>query len=832
MRTAPKIACTVPPVDYFGGRDFKGAQVIMDVLSRMGLQVLQVETKPFMENDVIRSRQVIAELKSFAPDFAISLPNAGYALSCVVTEEGIRKNIFTEILEIPLAIIWDDPLGQFAHNLPMPYPETPQASSLGALSIIRSAIDHPLMTHFAWDSGHISALDELGILPRERVHHNPLCTTDPYLAHGIANSQATTWHQPLSFVGNVYTAATYQHGLYQVDSVRDAFLAMASWRSNDIATPAWRLLERYIGGLSTSELQLGGLTPDNSFFWRVYEYLVWVAMNTHSRMNVLESLEHPVAFFGGFADPAGVASLRISRNIDYRGVVDYVNELPEVFRSTRITIDITNQLAQKSSPCKLYECFAAGGFMLIDRKPDIIEAFGDIAEKISYQTIEELNEKIEYYLAHDTERADISAFMKNKIATCYTTEKWLEKIVGGMGFGVMKNKTSTADDSSGLVLTDELYEGKAMFLHREKLAAERPIARLIHDTLRRCMKVGHPGDLPFNEWGQLMAFAYAFKPDLILEIGRGYGNSTCVFAHVANMLAPIPCRVASICLGDWNTIQGELAKVAPPGWFDVVDVHTANILTFDYEALLNNSNRVLVFWDAHGYAIAECVLSRILPILQHKEHVVAMHDIGDARYQHQSSLYGTFPPWPYGAGDGICASHIRLGNLYSAVEQSIAIYDFSSRNDIALFTAAHSLHAFFDNEREKYQEVRALLHDDMFSLDAGWIWFSLDKNKQYTFPLAVMADDIDMPQLIENNSINEQIGCFLGLGGPVSDDELNEAAAYIASALSSGNINEYLQNMTSIPRSTKPLLNHLMTCFYNKKDKVQFELLMSLYNLM
>lgn len=46
------------------------------------------------------------------------------------------------------------------------------------------------------------------------------------------------------------------------------------------------------------------------------------------------------------------------------------------------------------------------------------------------------------------------------------------------------------------------------------------------DTMQR------PGDLAPHQWISLAAFALDFQPDLIIELGRGYGNSTAMFLEV------------------------------------------------------------------------------------------------------------------------------------------------------------------------------------------------------------------------------------------------------------------------------------------------------------
>ena len=49
-----------------------------------------------------------------------------------------------------------------------------------------------------------------------------------------------------------------------------------------------------------------------------------------------------------------------------------------------------------------------------------------------------------------------------------------------------------------------------------------------------CKTVGHFEDLRFSDWVKLYALTLEFSPDLIIELGRGRGNSTCLFTEAVN----------------------------------------------------------------------------------------------------------------------------------------------------------------------------------------------------------------------------------------------------------------------------------------------------------
>jgi hypothetical protein len=138
----------------------------------------------------------------------------------------------------------------------------------------------------------------------------------------------------------------------------------------------------------------------------------------------------------------------------------------------------------------------------------------------------------------------------------------------------------------------------------------------------------------------------------------------------------------------------------------------------------------LVFWDAHGFDIAECVLGRILPIVATVEHLVIMHDLSDTRYSSEEHLeYGEYGLWK---GNNWSGPRLKLGIIDSAVEQSIAVLDFATRNHITLDSADHSFHTALTPEQQS--EMREQL-GELFDSQGHWFYFSLNERPgPYKFP--------------------------------------------------------------------------------------------------
>lgn len=271
--------------------------------------------------------------------------------------------------------------------------------------------------------------------------------------------------------------------------------------------------------------------------------------------------------------------------------------------------------------------------------------------------------------------------------------------------------------------------GQAFWNQRRQLAASAPRLRALIDA------VGRPTDLCPFQWAQLFALTLEFKPDLIIELGRGWGNSTCCFLEAARILHPRTCKLLSLSLdNDWVVrTRPRLRGIVSDDWLAAGELLRTDIRTFDFAPVLADSKRCLVFWDAHGFDVAERVLGRLLPLLESRAHIVAMHDLCDLRYCSPSCEYGDCGLWK---GEIATEPCFWLGHVFSRVPQAISIVDFTTRNALPLHSADESLHTELGDIPAKMTELRRLLEDDFVSLQAHWFWFSLNEAKgPVTFPI-------------------------------------------------------------------------------------------------
>ena len=271
---------------------------------------------------------------------------------------------------------------------------------------------------------------------------------------------------------------------------------------------------------------------------------------------------------------------------------------------------------------------------------------------------------------------------------------------------------------------------RALYNHHHTVIANAPRLRSLFEA------VGRERDLSLPQWCHLYTLALEFRPDLIIELGRGRGNSTCVFTEATQQVPG--CRVVSFCIADdWDRLtRPKVTRAVPGDWFTRLDARREDIRAVDFAALTEGAARVLVFWDAHGFEVADCVLARLMPAIADRPHVVAMHDITDSRYCGSPADYRGLPFWR-GQEEGWSGRHapLRLGWIETVVDQVIPTLDFLARNGLELHSADHDVHVDIVGKPERLRELEKNYPDGDFATVNHWAYFSLnDTTGPYHFP--------------------------------------------------------------------------------------------------
>ena len=133
---------------------------------------------------------------------------------------------------------------------------------------------------------------------------------------------------------------------------------------------------------------------------------IGMEVSARERENVLKVLGQcfDVDFYSGSKLPSLLQSLRIKE----KGYADYEKEMPYVFRCSKINLNITSKTITSGIPLRVFDILSCGGFCMTNYQPEIAEYFVDGEDIVMYSSMEDLVEKVAYYLEHDEEREQIA----------------------------------------------------------------------------------------------------------------------------------------------------------------------------------------------------------------------------------------------------------------------------------------------------------------------------------------------------------------------------------------------------------------------------------------
>ena len=96
------------------------------------------------------------------------------------------------------------------------------------------------------------------------------------------------------------------------------------------------------------------------------------------------------------------------------------DEVNGVYNSSRINLNIHHEQSVEGVNPRTFEIPASGGFQLVDRKPSLNRALSEGQEVACYEGMDDVKEKIRYYLSHAAEREKIAVAGMERVHACHT----------------------------------------------------------------------------------------------------------------------------------------------------------------------------------------------------------------------------------------------------------------------------------------------------------------------------------------------------------------------------------------------------------------------------
>ena len=279
---------------------------------------------------------------------------------------------------------------------------------------------------FLFDYAMYEEFQKAGI---ETVYYMPLAVNEKKLAAwDVKCENGNKYIYDVSFVGSLYTEK--RHRIYDrfqnIDEYSKGYLDGLIQAQKHVY--GYNFLQEMLTAEIVTEMQKAYPTNPNTTTVlspeAIYaDYVLSRQVTALERQEILELLgkQHEVQLF------THDAQMKIP-GVNNRGPIDYYDEMPYVFRKSKINLNITLRSIKTGIPLRAMDIMGNGGFLITNYQEELLEYFVPDKEFVYYTSYEELCEKVDYYLKHEEERKEIAKNGCERVRMQHTFKQRLEQI--------------------------------------------------------------------------------------------------------------------------------------------------------------------------------------------------------------------------------------------------------------------------------------------------------------------------------------------------------------------------------------------------------------------
>lgn len=115
--------------------------------------------------------------------------------------------------------------------------------------------------------------------------------------------------------------------------------------------------------------------------------------------------------------------------VQYRGAVDYWSEMPKVFHESKINLNFTIPNIKSGIPLRAWDVLGCGGFLMTNYQAEIPLYFEEGKDLVCFDGVDDLREKTDYYLKHESERQQIARSGYEKVRAHHSYYNRLTQIL-------------------------------------------------------------------------------------------------------------------------------------------------------------------------------------------------------------------------------------------------------------------------------------------------------------------------------------------------------------------------------------------------------------------
>ncbi len=287
-------------------------------------------------------------------------------------------------------------------------------------------IHSPYNYIFHFDKKEVENLRSTGA---KNIFHMPLEVNTKRVTKQIETSktQKNKYKADVSFLGSLYSDRDFFDKITGINDYQKGFVdavikAQLLFQGCDLIEEA--LPKSFI----ESVLKLVDFNMDSEIKLSDEKILLDLIRKKATSIERIELLnfianKYQVVLYTGSAD-------NMLYHVENRGYLDYNTQMPVMFNSSKINLNITLRSIQSGISLRALDIMGAGGFLISNWQPELAECFEEGKEVVMYYDRNDLMSKIEYYLQNEDERMKIAENGQKKIIEQFDYSCAWKKIFG------------------------------------------------------------------------------------------------------------------------------------------------------------------------------------------------------------------------------------------------------------------------------------------------------------------------------------------------------------------------------------------------------------------
>lgn len=238
-----------------------------------------------------------------------------------------------------------------------------------------------------------------------RVFHMPLAT-DPELFSRMSSAKDPAGEKrnlttDISFVGSLYTSYDYSSMLMSMPEnsyIKGYIRGLISAQSN--LFNCW-IIPDLINNKVIYDVRKE--TGSNDLNRKQLVFLIARYITYKDRLMILKMAEKVSGNVALYSYKVNESEKKMLPSVDIRPSVDYLKEMPYVFRHSKINLCPTLRCIGTGIPLRMLDVMASHGFLLCNAQSELLEYF-DSNDCAMYSSYEEAFDLMRFYLNNDTAR--------------------------------------------------------------------------------------------------------------------------------------------------------------------------------------------------------------------------------------------------------------------------------------------------------------------------------------------------------------------------------------------------------------------------------------------